>query len=141
MAADSPTAAACSNVRSAGFLMSWVSVDACVFGERAVAPPEHLVARPEALHVAANGLDGAGDIGARNWVLRLAQAGDEAHDERRARHQDPVADMDRRRVDANEDLVVGDLGLVDLARGENVGRPVLVLNDCQHDWTPLGYTV
>ena len=67
-------------------------------------------------HVPADRLDGAREIRTGNRVLRLAQSGGEAHDERRAGHEDPVTDVDRCGVDADQDLVVADLGLVDIPR-------------------------
>ena len=69
-----------------------------VLGEGAGAPPEDLVARSESLHVLADRLDRPRDIRPGNGVLRLAQAGGHAHDERRAGHEDPVADVDRGRA-------------------------------------------
>ena len=70
------TAAACSNVRLAGFGAERVLGRGRVLGERAVAPAEDLVAGLEARHVRADRLDGAGDIGAADRVLRPAQAVD-----------------------------------------------------------------
>ena len=114
--ADTPTAAACSNVRLAGFATNWSSLARRVLGEGAGAPAEHLVARAKALDVLADRFDRARDVRPRDRVLRLAQPGGHAHDEGRAGHEDPVADMDRGRVDADQDLVVADLAACSMSR-------------------------
>ena len=49
--AETPTAAACSNVRFAGFRTNWSSARDGVLGERAGAPAEDLVARSQTLDV------------------------------------------------------------------------------------------
>ena len=92
-----------------------------VLGERASAPTEDFVAWPKALHVLADRLDRAGHIRARHAVLRLAQARAEAHDERDPRHEDPVTDVDGRRMDADQHLVVTDLRLVDVLGFQDLG--------------------
>ena len=77
--ADTPTAAACSNVRLAGFLMNWSSLARAYSAKAPGAPAEDLVARSKAVHVAADRLDHTRDVRARHRVLRLAQPGREAH--------------------------------------------------------------
>ena len=114
MVADTPTAAACSKVRLAGFGTKCVFARGRVLGEGARAPAEHVVTRSEPRHVLADRLDRPRDIRPRNPVLRLAQSGGQAHDEWRASHEDPVTDVDGRRTDADEDIAVADLGLLDV---------------------------
>ena len=107
-----------------------------VLREGAGAPAEHLVAGAEALHVRTDRFDDPRDIGPRNRVLWLRQPGAQAHDPRRARHQDPVADMDGRRVDAHEHLPFGDLRNVDLPRLQDLRGSIPVLGDCLHLGSP-----
>ena len=64
--------------------------------------------------------DGPRDVRPRYRVLGLAQPGGEAHHERRSGHEDPVTDVNRRRVDANQNLMIADDRLVDVARLEHV---------------------
>ena len=45
-------------------------------------------------------------------------------------------------MDADQDLVVADLGPIDVPGLQDVGRPVPVLNDCLHECgLPLVFTV
>ena len=135
--ADTPTAAACSKVRLAGFSTKWSSLadaysaNAPVHHPKTSSPGRSCVTSlPTASTVPAMSVPG-------NLVLRLAQSRGHAHDERRARHEDPVTDVDRRRVDADQDLGVPDLGLLDVPCLQDIRRAVLLLNDRLHRWSPL----
>ena len=103
-----------------------------VLGEGSRAPAEDLVARLEPGHIRPDRLDRPRDVGSGHAVLRPAESGREAHDERRARHEDPVTDMDGCRMDANQHLVGRDLRLVDVLRLEDLCGAVAVLNDRLH---------
>ena len=124
---DVGTAAACSNVRPAGFRSNLASRTVAysanappqIDGE---ALPEDLIARPEPRHVRADRLDVAGQIRARNAILGLAQP--RAHDPEDVRlssHHMPDIGMDRCRTNADYDLVVPGHRLVDLAELLDLG--------------------
>src|SRR5689334_5898639 len=105
-----------------------------VLRERARAPAEDLVPRAEILDIPSDSFHDPRDVGSRNRALRTAQTGGETHDEWRAGHEDPVADMDRRRSDPDEHLVSADLWLREVTALEHVGRAVPVLDDGLHRW-------
>ena len=103
-----------------------------VLSEGARAPAEDLVARTELRDTAADRLDRSCNVRSGYAILRLPKAGGQAHDPGRARHQDPVADMDGRRMNPDEDLGVRDLGLVDGRELEHIVSAIRVLSDCLH---------
>jgi hypothetical protein len=86
--------------------------------EPAGAPSEDLITRSQLGYVLADGLDRGGHIRPRNRVLWPSQSRREAHEQGHAGHQHPIPDMDRRRVDAQQDLVVPDPRPVHLAKLE-----------------------
>jgi len=100
-----------------------------ILGESALAPAEHLIARSKLLHVSADRLDPARDISSRDLALRLAQADHHAHDVRHAPQEVPVADIDRRGVNAYQHLAVADHRLVDVLALQDIRRAVPVLDD------------
>src|SRR5207244_1897600 len=77
-----------------------------VLGEGARTPAEDLVTGSKALDILADRLDGSGKIRSRHAVPRLAEARGQAHDERRTGHEDPVADVDGRGPDTDQDLAI-----------------------------------
>jgi len=103
-----------------------------VLGIGAAAPAEDLVARAEPGHAAAHRLDRPGDVGPANDVLRLAQPVDGAGDVRQPAHDRPVGGVDPCRPNANQHLIVGDRGLVDLASLHHLSRAVRVLDHGLH---------
>ncbi len=103
-----------------------------VFGERAAAGAEDLVAGLERGHVRADSLDDAGDVGSRNGLLRPPEPEHEPRDERRAAGHVPVGGIDAGGADADEDVVLPHLRPVDLLESEQVGRAVLPLHDRLH---------
>jgi hypothetical protein len=111
------------------------------FGKCAAAPTEHLVAGPKTRDLRPDGLDRPCEVGSRNRVLRLSEAGGEAHHERGACHQDPVADMDGGRMHADQDVVCADLGQGDVPCVQDLGRAVTVLNDRLHHVSPCHCTL
>ena len=117
--------------------MNWVALAWAYSAKAPAAQPKTSSPGSKFGHVAADGLDGPGDVGAGNRVLRLAQPGREAHDERGPGHEDPVTDMDGRGVDADQDLVGPDLGPAHVRELQRLVGAVLVLNDCLHGWTPF----
>ncbi len=132
--AETPRAAACSNVRLAGLGDEVVRWSTHVLGEGACRPAEDLVARSELGHILADRLDGARDIGPRDPVLRPARAGREAQEVGQAPDEDPVPDVDRCRVDAHQHLAITDGRLVDVLELECFLRAVVVLDDRLHVW-------
>src|SRR5579864_17320 len=104
-----------------------------VLGESARAPAEHLVSWPELRDGTAYSLDRARDIRPRNAVLRLADADGHAREVRHASHEDPVADMDRGRVDADQNLdILGHRPGDFLDAQHRAGLAVNVLDDRLH---------
>ena len=101
-------------------------------GERAGAPAEHLVAGAEGRHVGPDRFHGARDVRPRDRVPGRSQTRGEAHDERRAGHDDPVAEVDGCRVDPDEHLIGADLGHVDVPCLQDACRTVPVLDDRLH---------
>ena len=121
MLADTPTAAASSNVRFAGFAMNWSSLAAAYSAKAPGDQPNtsspgwrRCTSLPMASIVPATSVPGIRFLGLRSPVARRMRKVSTCH-------QDPVADVDRRRVDANEDLVAADLGLRDLAVLQDLG--------------------
>ena len=105
-------------------------------GKGARAPTEDLVPGPEGVDLRTDRLDRPRDVGSRNTVLWLGQPGAHAHDVRHSRHQDPVTDVDGGRMDANEHIVLADLGLADILCGQDLRGAVLVLDDRLHCGAP-----
>ena len=112
MVADTPTAAACSKVRLAGFCDE-VGPRARVANSANAPAHQPNTSSPgrRLRHVLADRFDGPRDVRPRDGVLRRAQPGGHAHDERRAGHEDPVAEVDGCRVDADQHLVCADSGM------------------------------
>ena len=112
VSAEIGTAAACSNVRFAGFRASLSAPRRHVLGERAAfRDAEDFVARFELRNVCANGFDDAGDAPARVECLRppkpetckpnrIGQAG----------HHMPRASINARRAHPHENLTVPIVG-------------------------------
>src|SRR6185295_8069151 len=107
-----------------------------ILGEVAPAPAEHLIARSKLLDVSADRLDLTGDIESRHRTPRLTQAGHRADDVRHAPQEMPVADIDGRRADTYEHLVVLHDRLVDGSELQDVRGAVLVLDDRLHHVLP-----
>ena len=85
-----------------------------IFGERAPADPEHLVAGEEPRDLGADVDHGARHIQARDGLLRTTKAEpDDAHEVGLARHEVPGAAIHACRPHLHEDLVRRKLGLVD----------------------------
>jgi hypothetical protein len=96
----------------------------CVFGDGRVlgkgptkptAPAEDLVAGLQPGHAVADGFDRPRYVRPSDGVLWPAQPVDRAGDVRQAAHDRPVGWIDPGGPDANQHLVVADLGLVDVA--------------------------
>jgi hypothetical protein len=121
--------AACSNETLAGF---FATAPGDVLAERAGAPAEDLVSRREPGHPGPDSLDGARVVHAEPTVLRRAQPALHAHQVRRSRQHVPVERVDRGRVDAHEQLVLGRGRLLELPQLEHVGRPVLLVDERLH---------
>ena len=95
-----------------------------VLGEGALADAEHLVAGLEPGHVLADRLHDAGDVHARDGVLRCPQpVAREADRVRQAGHDVPDAPVDAGGAHADQDLVVADRGPVDVAELAGHRRP------------------
>ena len=77
-----PEAAACSNVRLAGFLMRWSSLARANSAKAPSHQPKTSSPGRRCGHRLADRLDRPRDVGSGNRVLRLAQPGRQAHDER-----------------------------------------------------------
>src|SRR5919109_39745 len=103
-----------------------------ILGEGAPAPAEHLIARSKLFEVSADRLDLTGDIEPRYRAPRFTQAGHRAHDVRYAPQEVPVADIDGRRPDPYEHMVVLDDRLVDGSELQDVRGAVPVLDDRLH---------
>ena len=105
-----------------------------VFGKGTRAPTEYLVSWSKPLHILADRFDRPRDIGPGNANLRLAQSGRHAHEVGRPGHEDQVTQVDRGRMDVDQNLVVRDLGLRDVPCLQDPRRAIPVLNDCLHVW-------
>jgi len=103
-----------------------------VLGERPVADAEHLVARAERGGPVADGLDLARDVLTTDPLLGFPQPGDEPYRVRRAGHDVPVADERARCDDADQDLPATRDRRLDVLQPKDVGRAILVLDDCLH---------
>ena len=96
-------------------------------------PAEDLIARLEMGDGGADRFDRPGDIRATNDVLGLAEPVDRAGDVRQPAHDRPVGDVDARGPDADQDLVLADRRLLDVACMKDGGGAVGVLDDGLHD--------
>jgi hypothetical protein len=86
-----------------------------ILREGAVAGAEHLVANLELGHLPADRLDGPGDIHAANTDLGSSESeADDAEQVRQAGHDVPVTDVDPSRVNADEHVVIANLGPINL---------------------------
>src|SRR4051812_19434253 len=103
-----------------------------ILGEGAPTPAEHLITRSKLLDASADRLDLTGDIESRHRAPRLTQARHRAHNVRHAPHEVPVADIDGRRPDPYEHVVVLDDRLVDGSELQDVRGAVLVLDHRLH---------
>lgn len=91
-----------------------------MFRERAAAPAEYLVARPELLDLFAHRLDPSRNIDSRYLAPRPPQSGHQAHDVGLAPHQMPVADVDGCRTHSYEHLFGFDDRLVDVSELQDI---------------------
>jgi hypothetical protein len=113
-----------------------------VFGACAAAPAEHLVARLEARHVLADGLDAPCQIDPHDEVLLRSREPDVHPDgEGRAPHGEVVTGGQRCRVDAHQHVVIGGNRPVDLLEFEHVRRAVAGLDDGLHGVPPMTTTM
>jgi len=110
-----------------------VLAGAGVFGERAFADAEHMVADRESLHRWTDGGDGAGDVEPENGVLGPAQAGaHQAEQVGHAGHEVPGTAVEAGGVDPDQYLGVSARRPVDLVDAQYVRGTVPVLHDCLH---------
>ena len=109
-----------------------------VLGEGAVAAAEHLVARRELCDRSSDRFDDTGDVDASALLLRATQTGDQSEEVRRPGHEVPVERVRRRRVDTDEDLVLGRHRALHVSEFEHVRGSVPILFDRPHrrahDW-------
>ena len=107
-----------------------------VFGVRAGADAEDAVARAELAHGGAGLLHFARKLEPHVAVPGPEEADEEAADEVLHAAAARVAPGGRRRVDANEHLVLLRLGPIDLFDAQDLGWPVPLESHCSH-WLPL----
>src|SRR5664280_222910 len=132
------TAAACSNVRFAGFRRKLVLASAGVLREGTRSDAEHLIAGPEPSHILTDRLHNPGHIHARDAVLgRTKPIAREAYRVRQPGHDMPHPTVHTGRMHAHQHLVVGHLGLVDLPELETIRRAVGDLYDRLHELSLL----
>jgi hypothetical protein len=84
----------------------------------------------------ANCFDLSGQLAAEDPPVRSEEAGDEAADEILGAAKPAVRPVDRRGVDLHEDLVVLRHRPLDLFESQNVRRPVPVVDNRSHGFTP-----
>src|SRR6266508_1958213 len=130
------TPAACSKVIVGGFGTT-LSRGARVLGEGAGdievgAGSEDLVARVKIRDLRTDLGDRAGNVRPSDTVPRSPKFGAEAGDVRDAPHDDAVSQVEASRVHADQHVLLPDDRFVDLLRGENIRRPVPVLDDRLH---------
>src|SRR5829696_417601 len=126
------TTAACSKVRFAGLGAS-LSSRAHVLGVGALPDTEYLIARLEPAHILADGLHDPGHVRADDGVVGRAEAvAREAYRVRQTRHDVPDVPTHASRMHANQYLIVGDLGDVDVPEFQDLGGPVGVPDHCLH---------
>ena len=104
---------------------------ASVFGERPARDAEHLVARAEPRDSRTDRLDLAGNVATWTPADRIAPT-HHAEKGRFAAHQVPVKGICCRRANPDQDALVVDRRLVDLAKLEILRRPVSVVGDGFH---------
>ena len=92
-----------------------------VFGERALAPAEHIIASTKLLDVPADRLNLPGHIESRYLAPRLEQPDRRAHGVGDPLQEVPVADIDGRCAHADQHLIVLDDRLGDLLEPQDVG--------------------
>jgi hypothetical protein len=103
-----------------------------VLGERRARRADHRVAGREFRHGAADHFDHARAVEPEAGVLRPPQPDERADDPRRAAHHVPVVRVDRRGVDADEDVVLADLRTRNLADLQPLRRAVLLVANRLH---------
>ena len=97
---------------------------------------EDPVADRELGHCCADGLDLPGQLAAEDPLLRAAQPGEVAGEERLALAPAAVRPVDRGGADPDEDLVVLRHGPLDLFDSQDVRAAVPVVDNCSHGLIP-----
>jgi hypothetical protein len=92
-----------------------------ILGKGAAAPAEDLVTRPKPRHTRADGLNLPRHIRTSNTRLWLAQPVQHAGDVRETAHDRPVSRVDGGRANSNQNVVVSDIGLVDVPEFQDLG--------------------
>ena len=122
MSAATGTAAACSNVRLAGFSTTARSSRTHTYSAKApVSPAEHLVTRSKLRDVLADRFHRSGKVGSHPRLLRPEEPHLRAADPRCAGHAVPVHWVHRGRANPYQHLIVRRVWLVDLLGLENIG--------------------
>ena len=107
-----------------------------VFGGRTDAGPEDQVTGLEPGDSLTDGGDLAGHVEPRHAVARASETRRQTDQERRALDGEDVADVETRRPDPHEDLVVGDRRDRDIAKLEPIDGSVPVRDDRLHENSP-----
>ena len=116
------TTAACSKVRFCRLGRELVLASTHVLGVGALADAEHLIARLEPAHVLADRLHDPGHVRADDGVLGRAEAvAREAYRVGQTRHDVPDVPTHAGRMHANQYLIVGELGDVDVPEFQDIG--------------------
>src|SRR5215217_8631774 len=104
-----------------------------ILGVGALSDAEHLIAWLEPAHVPAEGLHDPGHVRADDGVVWRSEAVTrEAYRVRQTRHDVPDVPPHTGRLHANQYLIVGDLGDVDVPELEDSGWAVGVPDHCLH---------
>ena len=103
-----------------------------VFGECAAPAAEDRIAGAKLGDITTDRFDDAGDIDAREHLVRSTKAGREAGEDRPAARRMPVRRIDRGRSDPHQDPVIAYCRDLDLAQLQDIRRAVPLVDDSFH---------